>query len=510
METIWNFILGQKFGFGFALLTFLYSYFSGKTTERKNEMKLDDIKKENKELHQINIDLAQKIQSTNSEINKKIDIDKEIESSNIESIFKKIQLLQTNGNKELAELFYNRLALNDSVIKSSDYWLNLGESQILNGDNTLGLMYFKKAEEFDLDRSNYLLYTALGIFYLKVHDFFTSRSYITTALSINRNHNQALVINAFLEFASGNNEETSRICEILHSQNFKSSQFFNLQEQISISNNDYDQAILHFREAVNSNQKNDEILFLNLVGCYIVINDLEKALETIDIGYSLNPNSKYLLLQKGYVFMRQEKIFDALALYENELEFTLKNMMTLSNYVYCLFATGSSEKVTQLANKMEKENSLPGNDKYTPIASDIHNSEADINSNPLYKHINFLHSNYFTIVGNCYSVLKNIEMSVYYYKKALFISPNDKTYNNIAKLYIDNLTTENIKVAEFYISQGLLLNPLNPELHNNKGYLNLLINKLDDAKEDFEKALQIDPNYQIAKENLLKIIEKQK
>lgn len=506
MEEIWGFILGQKFGFGFALLTFLYSYFSGKNTERKNEMKLDDIKKENKELHHVNISLTQKIHSTNSEINKKIDIDKEIESSNIESIFKKIKLLQTNGNKDLAELFYNRLALNDSVIKSSDYWLNLGETQILNGDNTLGLMYFKKAEEFDLNGSNYLLYTALGIFYLKEHDYFTSKNYINAALSTNKNHNQALVINAYLEFASGNNEETSRICEILNSQNFKSSQFFNLQGQIAIVNNDYNQAILHFKDAINSDKKN-EIPFLNLVGCYIIVNDLKKALEIIDIGYNQNPNSKYLLLQKGYVFMRQEKIFDALALYENELEYTMGNMMTLSNYVYCLFATGSSEKVTQLANKMEKENNLPGIDKYTPIASDILNSAVDINSNPLNNHINFLHSNYFTIVGNCYSGLKNIEMAVYYYKKALFISPNDKTYNNIAKLYIDNLTTENIKVAEFYISEGLFLNPQNPELHNNKGYLNFLINKLDDAKADFEIALQIDPNYQIAKENLLKIIQ---
>ncbi len=146
-------------------------------------------------------------------------------------------------------------------------------------------------------------------------------------------------------------------------------------------------------------------------------------------------------------------------------------------------------------------------------------------------------SSYYNI-GYIYDMLLEYELAVSYYKKALKMNPNDiRSANNIAKIFVE--VENNEEAARQYLDWAIQVAPTDAEAYNEYGniyfnkkdyktskiYLQKAINYdnayyknyydiakayigLDDfesAKESLKKCIQLNPDYDLAKELLSKL-----
>jgi Flp pilus assembly protein TadD len=80
---------------------------------------------------------------------------------------------------------------------------------------------------------------------------------------------------------------------------------------------------------------------------------------------------------------------------------------------------------------------------------------------------------------------------------------NDKEIVEIAKFYFLNSKYEE---AINELKKAMSLNPGNAEIYYNLGLIYENKNNMDEARDMYEKALAIDPNYKLAREHLNKLI----
>ncbi|MBN1621862.1 MAG: tetratricopeptide repeat protein [Endomicrobiales bacterium] len=84
---------------------------------------------------------------------------------------------------------------------------------------------------------------------------------------------------------------------------------------------------------------------------------------------------------------------------------------------------------------------------------------------------------------------------------------NEASILEMAKFYFLN-SKYNEAIAEF--KKALAINPGNAEAYYNLGLIHENRNNTDEAKDMYEKALAIDPDYKLAKDHLNKLIGIQK
>lgn len=498
MSSFLEFLWGQKFGLLFAVATFLYSLYSGKKTEKKHSLEIENLKKENTTLHQENKSLLIESNLLNEKLSAKMDIDREIDTTPLNLIFEKITALRNEDKDILAQQYLERLSFNSRVLKTSKYWFGLGALKYAEMQFSDSLIYFKRAEELTTEGQNIELYVELGKVYSILNQFDNATVYIEKALKIDPEDFYSLIGKAQIQLLLHEVEEAEIICKKLEKKGIKHSDLYALRATILTKRGEHQKAIHYYESAIQSRILPSEELYINLSLNYSQIGDFDNAFDVINEGIIALPNKVNLFLQKAYLLMLAGNYFDeAINIYEAKIVETNKNIIHLSNYTVCLFYTGSYDKACQHYEELNNNSQIPNQNNTTSIHKNI--------GSPLFTQSNFNLINYFNTVGLCYQMNNKFHEALQLYKLANSIQPNDLTYTNLSKLFIDFPDEGNFETAEYYIKEGLKFNHENADLYNNYGFLLKLKQKYSEAKEMFRKALQHNPSHGLARSNLKEI-----
>lgn len=102
-------------------------------------------------------------------------------------------------------------------------------------------------------------------------------------------------------------------------------------------------------------------------------------------------------------------------------------------------------------------------------------------------------------LGFCYGLLRDGTQAVDMYTKAAQINPSGANFLELADVY---LRVGDLEDALMAANAGIIKDPKNARLYNAKGGALDDLQRFDEAAEAFEKALKLDPNLAVARENL--------
>ena len=131
-----------------------------------------------------------------------------------------------------------------------------------------------------------------------------------------------------------------------------------------------------------------------------------------------------------------------------------------------------------------------------------------INSNEVRQAIDLLHRAIrmdpendaaYVDLGFCYSELRDAPTAVDMYNQAVKLNPSAANYKELADIYLRAQDGENALMAA---NAGLLKEPRSAALYNAKGMALSDLERFDEAAAAFRTALQIDPNFRVARANL--------
>ncbi|OGU72462.1 MAG: hypothetical protein A2V93_05770 [Ignavibacteria bacterium RBG_16_34_14] len=116
------------------------------------------------------------------------------------------------------------------------------------------------------------------------------------------------------------------------------------------------------------------------------------------------------------------------------------------------------------------------------------------------------HGDFFFLIGEAYSQLKNSQKALYYFNEAIKIDSNFvEGYNRIGS---EHMFRGELDVAENYFNKSILLDPNFAPAYSNKGSIFLMNNNLDDALFFFNKAIQINKYFATAYNNIGVLLNK--
>jgi len=102
-------------------------------------------------------------------------------------------------------------------------------------------------------------------------------------------------------------------------------------------------------------------------------------------------------------------------------------------------------------------------------------------------------------LGFCYSVLRDGPTAIDMYVKATRINPSGPNFKELADIYMRIGDPENALLAA---NAGIAHDPRNASLYNAKGMALHDLGRTDEAATAFQKALELDPSFAIARANL--------
>jgi Tfp pilus assembly protein PilF len=102
-------------------------------------------------------------------------------------------------------------------------------------------------------------------------------------------------------------------------------------------------------------------------------------------------------------------------------------------------------------------------------------------------------------LGFCYSVLRDAPTAIDMYVKATRIYPSGANFKELADIYMRVGDPENGLMAA---NAGIARDPRNASLYNAKGMALHDLGRIDEAATAFQKALELNPNFAVARANL--------
>jgi len=102
-------------------------------------------------------------------------------------------------------------------------------------------------------------------------------------------------------------------------------------------------------------------------------------------------------------------------------------------------------------------------------------------------------------LGFCYGLLRDGPTAVDMYMHAVHINPSPANFLELSDIYMRVGDSEHALMAA---NAGILKAPRNARLYNAKGMALNDLERPDEASEAFQKAIELDPNFQIARDNL--------
>ena len=105
-------------------------------------------------------------------------------------------------------------------------------------------------------------------------------------------------------------------------------------------------------------------------------------------------------------------------------------------------------------------------------------------------------------LGVCYYELGNLDGALENFNEATKANPSyAQSYTNRGNCYRKLATHDATKLlsAQEDYTRAVELDPTNPKSYNNRGALLLKMNQYGEAFADFEKALELQPSYEVAR-----------
>lgn len=102
-------------------------------------------------------------------------------------------------------------------------------------------------------------------------------------------------------------------------------------------------------------------------------------------------------------------------------------------------------------------------------------------------------------LGFCYGVLRDPATAIDMYHTATELNPSGSNFLELADIYMRAGDSEDALLAA---NAGLIKDPNNSRLYNAKGMALNDLQRFGEAEEAWEKALQLDPNFRVARANL--------
>ncbi|MCS7227810.1 MAG: tetratricopeptide repeat protein, partial [Endomicrobia bacterium] len=111
-------------------------------------------------------------------------------------------------------------------------------------------------------------------------------------------------------------------------------------------------------------------------------------------------------------------------------------------------------------------------------------------------------------LATVYSQLGHFKEAALHYTQSLFINPLSKdAYMALGSLYLSEID-KNLQSAIKLFEQATIVFPDNKDFYNNLGYVYIKSGQEQKALECYQKALQIDPNFEYARRNYLVLANK--
>lgn len=102
-------------------------------------------------------------------------------------------------------------------------------------------------------------------------------------------------------------------------------------------------------------------------------------------------------------------------------------------------------------------------------------------------------------LGFCYGLIKEPELAIDAYRHATRVRPSAANFKELADIYLRAGSPEDALMAA---NAGLLKDSHSAGLYNARGMANLDLKRFDDARQDFGRALKLDPSLRVARDNL--------
>lgn len=356
----------------------------------------------------------------------------------------------------------------------------------------------------DIDKSNYRAYYEIGRAYYYQKNFDEAEKNLNESVEINSNY--------------------------YHS--------YTLLGNIASNKKDYPKALKNLLKLVELNQGLDEIAYQNLGVIYHEQNNIIEAEKWFK--RTLQSNSKNKIanskLASIYSDIRPE---ESITYYNKSLELSENNLEKSDIYNSLGWVYNKLNKIDFSLENYKKAIETDENNKirYFNLATIYYNQgnyeEAEKHYlKSLEKDSNFFKSN--LALGDLYASKEQKDKAEFYYQKAISIEPNNyEVYNQIGLLYLKNKIYDKAEInlkksmelnnkyeatyynlanlsnllerpkdEEYYYTKVTEINPNDKLVWNILGKLYSDSSQYKKAEESYIRAISIDNNFQIAKDNL--------
>jgi len=285
---------------------------------------------------------------------------------------------------------------------------------------------------------------------------------------------------------------------------------------------------------IHNDPSQEKIKFiLNLFNTNKLV-DAKKEIESQLISF---PKSPILLNILGAIFVRQNRLQEALSSYEESIKVNPNYVQAYNNLGVCMYKLGKIHEAIQSYQKAIKINSnhpeahnnlgtayktLGENEKsiscfkkaieIQPNNADAHNNlgttlketgkiTESIQSCQKAIEINPDHSDAHNNLGTIYKKLKKYEKSIYHYEKTIKINPKSPVaYSNLGNIY--KILGDYKKAVNLH-EKALEIDNHYADAYFNLGTIFEALNKVEQSIKYYEKAIEIKPDHQDAYSNLL-------
>lgn len=126
---------------------------------------------------------------------------------------------------------------------------------------------------------------SLGRLYVKVGWFSKAETVLNKSLSISRENNyEPVVWLSYILYQNGNSNKALNLLDSYKIEEYKNENFYLLKGDINLSQNNFDSAILYFKNVLMINPS-QEAAYLKLYETYKCKQELDKAIDILEIGF---------------------------------------------------------------------------------------------------------------------------------------------------------------------------------------------------------------------------------
>lgn len=262
------------------------------------------------------------------------------------------KLLRKTANNTKAEEIIKSLIVLDSLNPNFPYLLGLIQEQ---KDDTLSKHYFKKA--YDLDANHIPALGKVATFYIKERHFSEADSLLTKGLKIDDSNFQLWNLKALNHFYQKDFHKSVESYKKLLELHRPSENVHQKLGYAYIQTNRYEEAIEHYRIAINEYEDQNPLTHYEIAQAYIALHYLDKAKRHIEIAMLLKEpqlDNEYLALMEIYLRQKDfKKNFETTRMAlshnpENEM-FLYRQAVAADNYL-----KDKSTVITYYENYMAK------------------------------------------------------------------------------------------------------------------------------------------------------------